>query len=162
KDVEKNEAEPAPPGDDDDDSAKRPLGAPGPRTVECRVSAGPSVDCNRMPRGSATCMGQVLARRVCETVAPALGPAIAAEWLTCMLARADAGHECDTNRIFDCGLAAIGAACVDGTERATCGEIAKSCSDFVPELSASVCEHALGAWRPERRESLLSCFHHAC
>ncbi len=107
-------------------------------------------------------MGQLLARRVCETVAPALDPAVAAAWLACMLGRADKAAECETSRIFDCGLKAIAESCVDGREHDTCADIAKSCAEFAPEITASVCEHALGAWKPEKRESLLTCFHRAC
>lgn len=107
-------------------------------------------------------MGQLLARRVCETVGPALDPAIAAKWLKCMRARVDEAHECETSRIFDCGLKAIEGACVDRSQRDQCADIAKSCAEFAPEITASVCEHALGAWKPEKRESLLTCFHRAC
>ena len=106
-------------------------------------------------------MGQVLARRVCETVAPALDPRVAATWLSCMR-RSDKAHECETSRIFDCGLTAIEGACVDGSQRATCAEIAKSCSEFAPEITVAVCERALGAWKPERREFLLQCLRRGC
>jgi len=115
-----------------------------------------------LPRGSSTCLGQLLARRVCETVGPALDPAIAAAWLGCMQGHVDKSRECETSRIFDCGLKAIDRACVDGAQRQTCADIAKSCSEFAPEITAAVCEHALGAWRPEQRDSLLTCFHRAC
>jgi len=71
-------------------------------------------------------------------------------------------RECETSRIFDCGLKVIGSACVDGSQRATCAEIAKSCSDFAPEITPTVCERALGAWKPERREFLLQCLRRGC
>jgi len=107
-------------------------------------------------------MGQILARRVCETVAPSLDPRVAGLWMTCMRDRVDKSRECETSRIFDCGLKAIDSACVDGSQRKTCAAIAKSCSEFAPEITATVCERALGAWRPEKRESLLECLHHGC
>jgi hypothetical protein len=107
-------------------------------------------------------MGQLLARRVCETVGPALDPSVGGAWLKCMRERIDKAHECETSRIFDCGLKAIRGACVDGTNRATCAEIAKSCSEFAPEITTTVCERALGAWRPERREELLNCLRRGC
>ena len=107
-------------------------------------------------------MGQLLARRVCETVAPALDSRVAALWMTCMRARVDKSRECDTSRIFDCGLKAIAGACVDGSQKKTCRAIATSCSEFAPEITATVCERALGAWRPERRDGLLECLHRGC
>ena len=79
-----------------------------------------------------------------------------------MRAPASAAAACDSHRIVDCGLRAIGAACVDGTFRATCADIATSCADVAPEITAPVCEHLLGAWRPEERPKMLECLHHGC
>lgn len=107
-------------------------------------------------------MGQVLARRVCETVGPALDPRVAAIWSACMREHTDKSRECETSRIFDCGLKAIENACVDGSQRKTCAEIAKNCSEFAPEITTTVCERALGAWKPDRRENLLYCLRRAC
>jgi hypothetical protein len=107
-------------------------------------------------------MGQVLARRVCETVGPSLDPRVASIWLSCMREQTEKSRECETSRIFDCGLKAIEGACVDGSQRKTCAEIAKSCSEFAPEINATVCERALGAWKPERRDFLLQCLRRGC
>jgi hypothetical protein len=79
-----------------------------------------------------------------------------------MRAPTDKSRECETSRIFECGLEAIESACVDGSQRATCAEIAKSCADFAPEITVTVCERALGAWKPDRREFLLQCFRQGC
>lgn len=165
KDIEKGDASHMGVGDDDDDSTRRIQSSPGGGTPsgECRAPvSGPPLDCSRLPRGSSTCMGQMLAHRVCETVGPSLDPRVGAAWLACMREPTEKGRECETSRIFDCGLKVIGNACVDGSQRATCAEIAKSCADFAPEVTATVCERALGAWKPERRDFLLQCLRRGC
>jgi hypothetical protein len=167
KDIEKGDAGHMGVGDDDDDDSTGRIrssstggGAIG---SECQKPAsGPPLDCSRLPRGTSACMGQVLARRVCETVGPSLDQRVATTWSACMREPIEKSRECDTSRIFDCGLKAIESACVDGSQKATCAEIAKSCSDFAPEITVTVCERLLGAWKPDRRDFLLQCLRRGC
>jgi len=165
KEIDKGDAGHMGAGDDDDSVRRAPSSSTGGGRTgpECgRPASGPPLDCSLLPRGSSTCMGQVLARRVCETVGPSLDPHVASIWMACMRAPTEKSRECETSRIFDCGLKAIESACVDGSQRATCAEIAKSCSDFAPEITVNVCERELGAWKPERRDFLLQCFRQGC
>jgi hypothetical protein len=72
------------------------------------------------------------------------------------------GAPCDSHRIVDCGLRAVGKACVDGSYRSLCTEIAASCADMADEITAPVCEKLIGAWKPERRLQMIECLRHGC
>jgi hypothetical protein len=152
------------PSDDDDSSRSHGAGAASAKSATsaaaCSVPAGPPPDCAQLPTAS-SCLGASLARRACETLGPSVDPRVGAAWLACMRDPTN-GSSCESRRIVDCGLRAVGNACVDGSYRTACTEIAASCKDMADEITAPVCERLLGAWKPERRQQMLDCLRHGC
>lgn len=61
-----------------------------------------------------------------------------------------------------CALRAVGAACVDGSLKAQCERIRTACEDSLPELTRSVCERALSAFAPTKRNDIADCLLHGC
>ncbi len=143
---ERNEVEIVLSPSDDDDTANGASKAPP--------------DCARLTPAS-SCLGASIAQRACEKLGPAVEPRVGAEWLSCMLDPAS-GSSCDSHRVVECGLRAVGKAGVDGTYHALCGEIASSCADVAEQITAPVCEHLIAAWRPERRSQIIECLRHGC
>ena len=157
------------PSDDDDDSTKRAAspkiasaaGAKGSvPPAACSVPAGAPPDCAQLPAAS-SCLGAALSRRACETLGPAVDPRVGAAWLSCMRDPAS-GSPCDAHRIVACGLRAVEHACVDGSYRSLCTEVAATCADMADEITAPVCERLIGAWKPERRPQMIECLRHGC
>lgn len=126
----------------------------------CPEEEGPPPDCATLPESA--CLGAILTRRACETVAPLLRPSAAAHWLGCVRERGDPESACDSGRIVACGLRAAGTACVDGSFRDLCGTLAADCVDVAPEITGPVCEQLLGAFRPEHRQKLIDCLRQGC
>lgn len=155
------------PSDDDDDSTKAgpkaasAAGAKGAApSVTCTVPAGAAPDCTQLAAAS-SCLGAALSRRACETLGPAVDPRIGAAWLSCMRDPAS-GSSCDAHRIVACGLRAVEHACVDGSYRGLCTEVAAACADMADEITAPVCERLIGAWKPDRRPQMIECLRHGC
>jgi hypothetical protein len=155
------------PSDDDDDSAKHgpnSASAAGAKSstpaAACSVPAGAPPDCTKLAAAS-SCLGASLARRACETLGPSVDPRVGAAWLACMRDPAS-GSSCDSRRIVDCGLRAVGKACVDGSYHGACTDIAAACVDMADEITAPVCERLIGAWKPERRPQMIECLRHGC
>jgi hypothetical protein len=129
----------------------------------CTVGRGPAIDCSVLGKGTSSCLGARLAERACETWAPSLDPRVGAAWLDCMAsAKSDAAARCDTATITNCGLHAIEGACVDGTYRRKCRDIATECAEMTPVLTEAVCERAVSAFRPEQRPAIAECLLHGC
>jgi hypothetical protein len=155
------------PSDDDDSahgSGSHGTSAIGAKSstppAACSVPGGAPPDCAALP-AAASCLGASLSRRACETLGPSVDPRVGAAWLACMRDPAN-GSSCDSHRIVACGLRAVGNACVDGSYRSLCTEIAASCADMADEITAPVCEKLIGAWKPERRPQMIECLRHGC
>lgn len=135
--------------DDDDDSARSQKAAP---------AAAP--DCSTLVPAS-SCLGASIAQRACEKLGPAVDPRVGAAWMSCMRDPAS-GSPCDSHRIVECGLRAVGGAGVDGTYHAFCEGIATECSDVAEQITPKVCEQLIAAWKPERRPQMIECLRHGC
>jgi hypothetical protein len=149
---ERNEMEivVTPSDDDDGDDAAR----------SGKVASGAAPDCATLASASG-CLGASLAQRTCEKVGPAVDPRVGAAWLSCMRDPAS-GSPCDSHRIVECGLRAVGGAGVDGTYRAFCENVATECSDVAEQITPKVCEQLIAAWKPERRPQMIECLRHGC
>jgi hypothetical protein len=141
-------------------SAKTTATASQTPAAVCVASAGPAPDCAALAPAS-SCLGASIAQRACERLGPALDPRVGAAWMTCMR-DPESGSACDSHRVVDCGLRAVGTACVDGAYHALCADIAASCSDVAEQITAPVCERLIGAWKPERRSQIIECLRHGC
>jgi hypothetical protein len=138
------------PSDDDDDSARARKVAP----------AGAAPDCTTLAPAS-SCLGASIAQRACEKLGPAVDPRVGAAWMSCMR-DPSSGSPCDSHRIVECGLRAVGGAGVDGTYHSFCEGIATECSDVAEQITPRVCEQLIAAWKPERRPQMIECLRHGC
>ena len=134
---------------------------PAVSSAACRIPADSAPDCSLLP-GARTCLGAKLARKACETVGPVLDPRVGDAWMACMRQPSSANDACDAGRIVACGLKAVSGACIDGSNHELCAGIARDCADMAPEITATVCEELLGAWKPEARPKMVECLRNGC
>jgi hypothetical protein len=137
------------PSDDDDDTAR-----------SAKVAPGAAPDCTTLAPAS-SCLGASIAQRACEKLGPAVDPRVGAAWMSCMRDPAS-GSPCDSHRIVECGLRAVGGAGVDGSYRAFCERVAGECSDVAEQVTPKVCEQLIAAWKPDRRPQMIECLRHGC
>lgn len=148
--------------DDDDGDAPDRVSSTTARPSQCTFRKSRSGSCARLSSaGKGACAGSIAAR-ACETWGPFLDETVVEKWLSCLSNPPTGSSACDGTETMRCALRAANVACVDGSLKDRCERIRTACEDSLPELSRSVCEHALSAFAPTKRNEIAACLLHGC